>query len=124
MKRKVERAISGVARLFYSGAIFSNFECSWGRKVIPNMKHICRGGRGVQNYFENVSAYLCKSPEVPIMFFKNVIFWLKKSNFLKKCRVGNQILKAQGPPKKSGGPHAARGPHFGHVCAISSTYVF
>ncbi len=25
-------SITGVARLFFSGAIFSNFECSWGRK--------------------------------------------------------------------------------------------
>jgi hypothetical protein len=45
-------------------------------------------GRGVQNYFENFSAYLCKSQEVPKMFFKNVIFWLKKSNFLKKMGSG------------------------------------
>ncbi len=84
-----------LASLFYSRAIFSNLECSRGRKLIPDMKQIGGGGRGgrvVQNYFENFSAYLCKSQEVPKMFFKNVIFWLKKSYFLKKWGVGNQIL--------------------------------
>ena len=89
---------SGMDRLFQSGAIFSNFECSWGRKFIPNMRQISRG-RGVQNYFENFSAYLCKSQEVPKMFFKDVIFWLKKSYFFFNGEWGIKYFKLKGRQK-------------------------
>jgi hypothetical protein len=45
--------------------------------------------------------------EVPKIVIKNVIFWLKISNFSLLKVSENGIPKAQGPQKKSGGLHAA-----------------
>ncbi len=80
---------------FLCWVIFSNCECSWGLKFIPNMRQISR------------EVDLWKSPK---MFFKNVIFWLKKSNFFNLHTLSSRAAK------KYGGPHAACGPHFNHVC--------
>jgi hypothetical protein len=76
-------SIAGVARLFYSGAIFSNFECSQGRKFITNMRQINRGVEGFKTILkiclqicENLKRFLkCSS--------KMSYFGFKKSNFLK-----------------------------------------
>jgi hypothetical protein len=35
---------------------------------------------------------------------------------LQKIEKNNNYKNTQGPQKKFGGPHAAHGPHFGHVC--------
>jgi hypothetical protein len=45
-------------------------------------------------------------------------FGLKSQIFLKNGESGIKYFKLKGRQKKSGGPHAARGPHFGHVCSI------
>jgi hypothetical protein len=76
-------------------------------------------GRGVQNYFENFSADLLKSQEVTKMFFKNVIFWLKKSNFLKKIVSGEWYTLSSRASKKVWRAACGPGPHFGHVCNIT-----
>jgi hypothetical protein len=43
-------------------------------------------------------------------------FGLKSQIFLKNGESGIKYFKLKGRQKKSGGPHAARGLHFGHVC--------
>jgi hypothetical protein len=50
----------------------------------------------VQNYFENFSAYLCKSQEVPKMFFKMSYFGLKSEIFLKNGERGIKYIKLKG----------------------------
>jgi hypothetical protein len=64
------------------------------------------------------------------MFFKNSIFGEKIKIFIKNGILGSAFYEnyeppwPQGPQKKFGGPHEARGPHFGHVCDITSTTLF
>jgi hypothetical protein len=98
--------ITGVARLFYSRAIFNHFSCSGGRKFIP-------GGRRVQKFLK------MKIPRGSKNVLQKCIFLaFKVKIFFKNGIFGGLFYKnfeppsAQGPQKKFGGPH------FGHVCTI------
>jgi hypothetical protein len=63
---------------------FNNFECSWDRKFIPHMSQKFRGVEGLKIVLK-ISLQICeKSQEVLKIFFKNVIFLLKKSKFSSK----------------------------------------
>ena len=89
---KVLHSIPGVARLFYSGAIFSSFECSRGRKFIPNMKQIRKGVEGFKFILE-ISLHICIILKRLLKFSAKMSFFGLKSQILvKKWGVGNQIL--------------------------------
>ena len=76
------KSIPGVARLFYSGAIFSYFEWSRGRKFIPKMRQINRGVEGFKiilkiclQICENLKRFLKCSSKMSYFSFKTQIFF-------------------------------------------------
>ncbi len=88
-----------MARLFYSGAIFSHFECSRGRKFIPNIKQICRGVEGF-NIILKISLHI----SVNLKWFlkcssKMSYFGLKRQIFLKYGEWESNILSPRAAKK-------------------------
>jgi hypothetical protein len=51
---------------------------------------------------------------------KNSLILIFNQNCWNNSKTIEKLTRknTQGPQKKFGGPHAARGPHFGHVCSI------
>jgi hypothetical protein len=50
---------------------------------------------------------------------KNCLILIFNQNCWNNSKTIEKLTRkknTQGPQKKFGGPHAARGPHFGHVC--------
>ncbi len=99
---------------------FQSFEMFLGPQIHS------KGYRG-SKIFENFSADLWKSQEVPKIFFTNVIFGPEKSTFLSKMAFKGvpfpKIMSppppwTQGPQKKFCRPHEAHGPHIGHVWSV------
>jgi hypothetical protein len=95
--------MTGVARLFYSGAIFSHFECSRGRKFIPNIKQICRGVEGF-NIILKISLHISvKFKRFLKCSSKMSYFDLKCKIFLKYGEWGIKYFKPKGRQKSPEG---------------------